>query len=600
MKRFLVTLQVFLACASALCGQEMLFQQAPGPTHPKDKTRIEVEALFSMPPPSGYLPVRVRIVNQRTSAATIKLSTKSSNGHSYSDAGSEVASSFRMDAEAESNSSHDILVPLSADYDRDGVNAVVEMTGSFGYNSGNLSSNYSENFPAVLMSEALYTPNSSRLDSELNGSSTHRYGGSHSFAARFEPTKMPEDWRAYSGYDQMILTVSDWTKITPGARNAILKWCRLGGAILICSSGGGSANWSSLGIDVSDSSMALNYGYGRIESEGIPANLQMDAAATIDRFLHPQSASRDVGSNITSILSDYSNIWPLHKAFREGKAEFEYGIFVVVLVIFGVLVGPVNLFVFAKSGRRHRLFITTPIISLAASALLILLILVKDGVGGRGIRMTLMEVRPDQKENTAYMVQEQVSRTGVLLGQSFAVKEEAYMTPVPIQQSPWARLTPYNGGGGARYSVEFADGDMKVSGDWFQSRSEQGQLIKSVMPTRGQIQLTNSAGPPKFMSRFEFPLEALYFKDSSGGYWKSDGVNSGSTTTAESISKAEYETTVATYASKFGKRHRAVLLAAAERVDHFVAFSKDAPAVETFDSIDWAETGTIITGPIVR
>ena len=87
-----------------------------------------------------------------------------------------------------------------------------------------------------------------------------------------------------------------------------------------------------------------------------------------------------------------------------------------MLVLFGILVGPVNLFVLAKSGRRHRLFITTPLISLGASLLLILLIIFQDGFGGRGMRRVLMEVRPDAGQNAAFLHQEQIARTGILTG----------------------------------------------------------------------------------------------------------------------------------------------------------------------------------------
>ena len=44
-----------------------------------------------------------------------------------------------------------------------------------------------------------------------------------------------------------------------------------------------------------------------------------------------------------------------------------------ILIAFGIIVGPVNLFVIARQGRRHRLFWTTPLISLIASLLLIAL-----------------------------------------------------------------------------------------------------------------------------------------------------------------------------------------------------------------------------------
>ncbi|NIP92090.1 MAG: hypothetical protein GWO24_00865, partial [Akkermansiaceae bacterium] len=85
---------------------------------------------------------------------------------------------------------------------------------------------------------------------------------------------------------------------------------------------------------------------------------------------------------------------------------------------------------------RHRLFITTPLISLGASLLLVVLILFQDGFGGSGQRVTLMEIGP---ENTAYLSQEQIARTGVLLKTGFTTTEHGYFSPVMIKDSRWAR-----------------------------------------------------------------------------------------------------------------------------------------------------------------
>ncbi len=95
------------------------------------------------------------------------------------------------------------------------------------------------------MSEALFTPNSSILDSELNG----RSGGyrSYAFAARFEPTRMPDDWRAYIGYDTCILTDDDWRDLSPGARSALLQWNRMGGTLHVYSTSP-TTDTNSLGI----------------------------------------------------------------------------------------------------------------------------------------------------------------------------------------------------------------------------------------------------------------------------------------------------------------------------------------------------------------
>ncbi|MGB6223323.1 hypothetical protein [Haloferula sp.] len=572
-----------------LTAQENLFRQVPTATHPKDKTEVQVDALFSMAAPTGYLPVRVTVVNQRTSDGELVINTTSTSG-SYRQDG-RTTSEFTIRSDAESSSTHDLLVPLTTSLDSSGygvgASTNVNLSGSFGRGQGGLQSNYAEDASAVMMSEALHTPNASILDAELNKLGS-RYG-SPTFAGKFDPTMMPEDWRAYSGYDAFLMTDDDWRKISAGARNAILKWCRLGGELTIYHEGR-PPSFTSLGIDTDGPA----FGYGTIRLEPIPSGLALDAPAVVARFVK-KPGLRPLNK---SIREDFSSSWPLHDRF--GQQKFAYGIFIVVLIGFGILVGPVNLFVFAKSGMRHRLFITTPIISLGTSALLIILILLKDGTGGRGERIALIEVRPDSSENNAYVVQEQVSRTGVLLGSAFELTESAAITPVPIANSPWARLTPSSGGGDMRYTANFRDGKLAVSGDWFQSRSEQGQLIRAVIPTRGRIEIKEGGGPPILLSTFDFPIDDLYYMDRSKGYWTARDLKPGTNVTCTPISQTDYESAISAQAAKLGDRNRRVLNSASRRADHYVAIASEAPAVETYDSIKWVDTHTILTGPTLR
>lgn len=586
-------LLIALLLAAPLFAQESLFIQVPNPTNPKDRTKVELTALFSMPSPSGYLPIRVTTINQRKNDAKLRFLCSSTSGSGGED--NALESEFSLLAKAGATSINDLLVPLTTQLDSSGYggNSIsIRMSGSLGSNYGNLSADFTSGGPAILMSEKLHTASASALDAEL--SSRPGGYGSQSFAARFEPSAMPEDWRAYSGYDILILSDDDWHQVVPGARNAILQWCRLGGQLAIyCIRE--STHFASLGIETEQSADFASYGYGQIGLHKAPTGLRLNPGATLTRyygtpFLKPLDSS---------ILNDYSNYWPLHHKF--GSQKFSYALFIVVLIGFGILVGPVNLFVFAKSGQRHKLFITTPIISLATSALLILLILIKDGVGGHGERIALIEVRPDSGENNAYVLQEQISRTGVLIGSTFSLHEDATISPVPIaDNNAWARLTPQTGGAGARYTANFEDAKLALSGDWFQSRSEQGQLIRAVVPTRGRIELKSQTGQPTLLSTFDFEIDTLYYIDHNSGFWVAHKLKSGTSITCNPITEADYQSAIADQASKLGDRHRQCLDSATQRPGHYIAITDQAPALESFDSIRWQSTHTILTGPALR
>jgi hypothetical protein len=581
--------------ASPLAAQETLFNHEPDP---KSKMRVEAVALFSTPPPNGFLPVRVTVNNPRDQEAEISFSSTSGDD-SISGNGSELTSTFTIKAAPGKTTRHDLLVPCTTVLSNGGDQSVeLRMSGDFGTNRGSVSTSYMDEQPALLLSEPLYTPNASMLDAAASSHFSGGYrGGSSTFSGKFDARELPEDWRAYSGYDGIALTDADWSKASPGARNAILRWNRLGGELVIYALSS-TSDFATLGIASEAKGVrAAERSFGQATVEYIAPDLKLDPAPTLSRFL----GSARLPALGKSIREDFGGAWPLQREF--GEQGYNYGLFILILVAFGIVVGPVNLFVFAKSGRRHRLFITTPIIALATSALLVALIILIDGFGGRGMRTVLMEVRPDDGENTAYIFQEQISRTGVLLGGGFEVADPALITPVPLGNSQWARLTQSNGGGGMRYEVLVRDGKLQVDGDWFQSRSEQGQLVRAIVPTRGRIEARSDGGPPTFLSTFDFPVETLYYRAPGGGLWRADKITPGKAFTCQEVlegSAGEHALFFAKAIGSFSPRHQKALAPLVNREGHFVAVTTEAPGIETLKGIKWQTTRTYITGPIAQ
>ena len=96
------------------------------------------------------------------------------------------------------------------------------------------------------------------------------------------------------------------------------------------------------------------------------------------------------------------------------------------LIIFAVLVGPLSLFLWAPAGKRQRLFLLIPAISVGFSLLLLLLILAGDGTGGTGSREVLIQVNP--QDHSALISQNQICKTSVLLNNTFQLPENAGIT----------------------------------------------------------------------------------------------------------------------------------------------------------------------------
>lgn len=571
------TLLLALALASLASAQETLFRQV---ADTKTDTHVEVTALFSKPSLGGYHPVRVFIANNQKIPHKVTLNFTDSTNYN---GGLSTSSSFTFVAPANRSVTTDILVPLAPQNGTTNYHSLTaNLGGTMGSSQNTSNSPFSPGHPAVLLSESLFTPNGSALDSALSSSGgSGYYGRSTEFSTKFDPKQLPDDWRAFSGFDTIMLTDADWSEVPPGPRNAIISWLRLGGQLLVYSSTDPTP--ASLGIPDDES-------FGKAMVLSIGTDLKLDPSSTVNLA----TSRRTSKTRLEAITQDFKGGWPLQGLF--GEKSFNYILFIIILLVFGVLVGPVNLFVFAKSGKRHRLFITTPIISLGTSLILIALIILQDGFGGDGSRLVLMEVRPDGKQNAAFIQQEQFSRTGVMTSPSFTVDASALIVPVPIASSRWSRFTDAYDTSGA-YDIQPADGKLYASGGWFQSRSEQGHLVTAVVPTRGRIEATPQADI--VISTFDFPIESLLYKDPSGQWHRADKVTKGQKAKLTPIDPTMVLPILTEQGNLFTERNRSFLKRIQDRNDRYIAFTEDAPGIDTHPGITW-KTTTIITGPIAR
>ncbi len=556
-------------------AQEVLFRQV---IDTKSDTHIEVTSLFSTPSLGGFHPVRVYISNRQVVPHSIYLNFQSTSDYQGS---LSTSSEFSFYVEPGKSVTYDILVPLTA---QNGYNSYEQFKATLGGSMGK--TNHEENVrfavsqPIVLLSNTLHAPNASALDSEVATRGTSYSGGGGQFSSRFTPSQLPDDWRAFSGYDSILMTDNDWMAIPPGPRNAITAWLRLGGQLIIYSEN--KQNPTALGLP-SDSS------FGEYQIKSISGD-RLDPKPTVDLVYRKTNKTR-----IKTVTDDFNSTWPLQKEL--GEKSFNSVIFILILIAFGIIVGPVNLFIFAKSGRRHRLFVTTPIISIATSLLLIVLIIFQDGFGGVGKRLVLMEVRPDENQNAAFIHQEQFSRTGVMTSPSFSIDSSALFVPVPIKSSRWSRFTNSHDTSG-NYDIQPTGGKLFASGSWFQSRSEQGQLISSVVPTRGRIELTKQEAG-RLVSNFDFPIKTLLYRDDNGNWHRVENLTKGKSAKLTSIDPSMVQPILNDMNIKFTERNKSFLKKVKERNGHYIAITEEAPGIETHPSIDW-KTTTIITGPIVR
>lgn len=582
-----LTLALILLASEFARGQAQLVKEEYDPAG-KNKTELTVHALVSALPPSGYCPIRIFVRNDSKLERTWSFDFQSIDSNLESR--NEMRSEFAVSCKPNSETEVDFLVPLISAFHDDHALSLelrieIDAPAPLRSTIKDLSSVFLPGLPSIMMSENLHTLHAHSLSSALSSSSSSHHGYGMDFGS-FHPKQMPRDWKAFAGFDVCLLTEDDWTKMNTGARLPLLHWVRLGGHLMIYSENS-STTIASLGIDKTAKGHQADLSWGSVRVE--TSSRLFDASAVAS---HLTTMGSTTGAQRSRYLrNEFAGIWPLQESFGTKPARMAF--FILILIAFGILVGPVNLFIFAKAGQRHRLFITTPIISLGASALLIGLILFQDGFGGRGHRVVLMEIGPD---NTAYLTQEQIARTGVLLRTGFETSESGFLSPVALTSSRFARVTDSNQGGKMRYTIEQTEDGLDVTGDWFQSRSEHGHVFETVRPTRGGISRVGKSSPPTISSTFEFPLETLYYLDEQGGYWTATDIQQGRNTTLNSTTESEFVNWFRGQQARLIPRNKKRLAHTMNRAGQFIGVSSEAPGVETIKAVNWEKTHTIITG----
>ena len=566
----------------------------------KSKSYIEAASVFTGSPCIGFDTIRFTVHNDTNEP--LKFSIRSNNKSGGYRAAHVYEGEQTITAPKQQTSTHLVLVPIctipdttsSTGYYSYGDQSRINVSGAatFDFNTEEVLSK--EDISAAFSNDLTVGGGVSRINSERFGTtSSSPYGRNPGFAVGFDPANLPTDWRTFSGFDYVSFSEASWLGLDPALRASVLQWVGFGGCLTIYSVSASLPTKEQLQIAAK----------GDFVGAGKVRILKWDGKS-LDRGQlqqqYPKEGSSTAPLNqLNTLVFRKDNHWAnLSKAL--GSRSFDAWLIGLILIAFGLLVGPINLFYLAKAGRRQRLFFTTPIISLGASVLLIIYILFQDGTGGSGVRTSLVYVNPDAA--TASIRQDQISRTGVLFSTSFTTDEPAMISPALLETSRWTRLKPsgynYNG-----QEQRYSQSDPKsFAGDWFQSRSEQGQCLQLIRSSRGRMELAAASAegqPPSLRSSFSYAIETVFYFDEKEQLWKStSGVKTGGTLEFERSTMDEFTKALKTNGLATHPQLRNCLKSL--QAKHFYGFTTDPNAefITTLKTVAWKQNISLVWGPV--
>ena len=538
----------------------------------KQGIRMEVRGLYDTLPPYGFVPMRVEIENKSGRTRTWRFQFDRSAYYR----GADSVYRWSVTVEDGKHRIFDVMVPICTSFEpayHTQLNVTVSGYGlksRHGYYSSSSAYSHKSKTDPLAMSAALAAENKGLLEVEVDARGNALYG------AQFEPGELPADWRALLGFQSLWLSVDDWRGLDAAVRDAVVLWVEQGGHLFVA--GGDPA----LGVH------AMKRGQDELVGLGTVSRLELtegklDIHEAANRLIRHSGHDR-----VSHLKSAYTARWPL---LKHREVKLHAALLVFFLFGFATLVGPVNLIWFAGKYERWRLFVTTPLIALGASLLMATMILFQDGIGGEGERVAFKLLVPEKRQ--VLVVQEQASRSGVMLSRDFAFSDRHFLGSMPDDPS---------GSGSDRKVTRSA---THCGGDWFNSRSGQSHYLMTFEPTRARLEQVGrgAGGAPVILSSFDQTLQEVYLLDHLGRCWFAENIVQGRETKMRKGAKKEFTGDWWTrHVEKSGLRVGRSLETLRFRSGYFCAVAKaeDDDFLATHPSIRWRNGKQILAGPYQR
>ena len=314
----------------------------------------------------------------------------------------------------------------------------------------------------------------SKSPPELKSGSGHEY-----ILANIPVGEWSDNWLAFSRYSLIIMAREDFDRMSAATRNALINYAECGGILMVSGDLGALNPWRSFKKTLGVWNI-YSAGFGKIITttqsfKKIPRTKWNQILRMATSFMTSMKTEDSVSSANSS--------FPVVK-----KLNISPGIIFFIMLLFAILIGPVNIFILSRKKRKIWLLWTVPAGALLFTLVLLIYALSSETWGGhtRSCTLTVLD------ENT---------RRAVSIGRL------AYFYPIPpgggLRFSPYTEIGTYGANRSNRiYSVDWTNGQHFKSG-WLVAKTPCQLTLRKNEPRRerleikrhnGKITITNGLG----------------------------------------------------------------------------------------------------------
>ncbi len=335
-------------------------------------------------------------------------------------------------------------------------------------------------------------------------------------------------WLAYSGYDGIILSLSEANTLSADERAALWEYVKVGGSLAVMGLGQLSDDWARLDSRlanrelVSDSSERYEIGFGLLflsEPPFFPTSSRPPAHTAIyDSWLETQEPWL-----LIYTAAGANKVFPVAKPV-DTMASLRRMFFLALL--FAAVIGPLNIAVLRRKKQMMRLYWTAPAISLTACLLFVLYFAVFEGVSKYTRVASLTMIDQESRLATTIGWIGFYSPTAHPDGLLF---DEA--TELTLQQEALPRFSPPAMGTAVGMdrtgSVDWTDG-QRWSGGWIQPRIPLHFKLRKSESRPERMDLKKEDGALKVVNRLGSRVKSLWYADHDGKVYQAADISNGS------------------------------------------------------------------------
>lgn len=239
-----------------------------------------------------------------------------------------------------------------------------------------------------------------------------------------------------------------------------------------------------------------------------PENSNSDTNILLDLYEYFSNLpSRDVSWFNQMVLSDWQKTFPIVDDLSIPRTGI-----IIVILLFVLLAGPINLLFLTKRNKRIWLLVTVPVLSILFASAILLYVILSDGFKTE-MRLCVFDYL-DQRDGTyASMTQMGVYARTSPSNVVYDAEDELNITELNIKTD--------------RLNIDWTSGKQIIHSNFAPVRNPAYYKIRKTGTSRLNLDFDFNAAYPYVVNGLGKDIEQLYVRDANGKLWKADNIGAG-------------------------------------------------------------------------